>query len=183
MKLNPASVDRYSARFHRRLCKASPSAIAEGLEWYETAADTCQLMAERYGCTFLQACAVVAAFSPKTRWSHNLRLARDFLAHGTARTMGSRLNAARRALDEGLESFDPDTSPKVLEFARAIAGYPGAIVVDSWICRAAGIAKDSPTKRQRLEIQAAFRRVARRHGLTPRETQAVVWVVERGKAQ
>lgn len=183
MKLNPRNVDRYCKRFARRLVKASPLAVISGLEWYETAAETCQLLAERYGCTFLQACAVVAALSPKTRWSHNLRLARDFLATGQARTMGARLEAAKKALAEGLDSFNPDTSPKVLEFAQAIAGLPGAVVVDVWICRAAGLDKDSPTKRQRLEIQAAFRRLSRRHGLTPRETQAIVWVVERGKAQ
>ena len=183
MKLNPSNIDRYAARFNRRLRKASPLAVIGGLEWYETAADTCQLLAERYGCTFLQACAVVAAFSPKTRWSHNLRLARDFLATGTARTMGSRIRAAEKALERGLDSFSPDTSPKVLEFGQAIAGLPGAIVVDIWVCRAAGISRESPNKRQRLEIQAAFRRVARQHGLTPREAQAIVWVVERGKAQ
>lgn len=183
MRLKLANVDRYAARFNRRLRKASPSAVIGGLEWYETAAETCQLLAERYGCTFLQACAVVAAFSPKTRWSHNLKLARDFLSTGQARTMGSRIRAAQRALERGLDSFSTDTSPKVLEFGQAIAGLASAIVVDVWICRAAGLAKDSPTKRQRLEIQAAFRRVARKHNLTPREAQAIVWVVERGKSQ
>lgn len=183
MKLKKSNIDKYAARFARRVRKASPLAITEGLDWYETAADTCQLLAERHGCTFVQACSVVAALSPRARWAHNLRMARDFLATGQARTMGSRIEAARRALDEGLDSFNPQTSPKVLEFARAIAGYPGAIVVDVWICRAAGLDKDSPTKRQRLEIQAAFRRVSRQFGLTPRETQAIVWVVERGKAQ
>jgi hypothetical protein len=97
--------------------------------------------------------------------------------------MGSRIRAAQQALERGLDSFNPDTSPKVLEFAQAIAGLPGAIVVDIWVCRAAGLDKDSPTKRQRLEIQAAFRRIARQHNLSPREAQAIVWVVERGKAQ
>ena len=79
--------------------------------------------------------------------------------------------------------FDALNGPKTSAFARALTGDDQAIVVDVWMLRAAGYTKDSPNKTDYAEISAAIRNVSDKMGLSPRTTQALIWILVRGSAE
>ena len=72
---------------------------------------------------------------------------------------------------------------KTNAYAKAIAGDENAVVIDVWMLRAVGIEKKSPTKNQYNEMAEAVTKVAIELGLTPRTTQALIWIVVRGSAE
>ena len=49
-------------------------------------------------------------------------------------------------------------------------------------CRAAGLGKDAPNKREYREIAEAVRMVAADYGYQPAVMQALIWILIRGKA-
>ena len=71
---------------------------------------------------------------------------------------------------------------KTNAFARAIFGDTDAVVVDVWMMRAAKMPTDSPSQSQYKALTEAVETVAREFGLTPRTTQALIWIVVRGSA-
>lgn len=75
------------------------------------------------------------------------------------------------------------SGPKTTAFARAILGDEQAVVIDAWILRVFDLQPEQKVtgKRQR-EITAAFTEAAAVVGETPRDLQAIVWCVVRGKA-
>jgi hypothetical protein len=73
--------------------------------------------------------------------------------------------------------------PKTNAFARAIAGDENAVVVDVWMMRAAGYGVDSPNKTQYTEVTEAIKTVSNKFGLTPRTTQALIWIMVRGSGE
>jgi hypothetical protein len=78
--------------------------------------------------------------------------------------------------------FDALRGPKTNAFARAIAGDENAVVVDVWMMRAAQAGVDNPNKTQYAEISQAIKRVANLYKMTPRTTQALIWILVRGSA-
>jgi hypothetical protein len=78
--------------------------------------------------------------------------------------------------------FDGLNGLKTNAFARAISGDMDAVVVDVWMCRAAGLGKDAPNKREYREIAEAVRIVAADYGYQPAVMQALIWILIRGKA-
>jgi phage terminase small subunit len=48
--------------------------------------------------------------------------------------------------------------------------------------RAAGMDRNDPTKTQYKMLSDLVRLMASEHGLTPRTTQALIWIVKRGSA-
>jgi hypothetical protein len=74
---------------------------------------------------------------------------------------------------------------KTNAFARAIAGDTQAVVVDVWMCRAAGLGKDAPNKTEYRAIADAIRTIAstRVVNMEPATLQALLWIIIRGKAE
>jgi hypothetical protein len=79
--------------------------------------------------------------------------------------------------------FDALKGQKTNNFARAIAGDENAVTIDVWMLRAAGMTIDSPNKTQYRELVQAVNDTAMIEGLTPRTTQALIWIVYRGGAE
>ena len=73
--------------------------------------------------------------------------------------------------------------PKTNAFARAIAGDENAVVVDVWMMRAGGFGIDSPNKTQYTDVTNAIKTVANKFSLTPRTTQALIWIMVRGSGE
>jgi hypothetical protein len=55
--------------------EATPDQIARGMAWYEGASALAQGIADKTGCTFEEACAVVALCSPGRMWEGNAMIA------------------------------------------------------------------------------------------------------------
>ena len=159
---------------------ATPDIRAAAATWYAEAGTFARDL-PRHDWSFETACAVVAAFSPRIRWDQNKRKAFQY-AHGIMpKGLRSHIVAADRCVAKG--GFDGLDGLKTNAFARAIAGDQNAVVIDIWMCRAAGLGKDSLTTGQYRAISDAVRTVAREHNMAPAVMQALIWIVVRGKAQ
>jgi hypothetical protein len=124
-----------------------------------------------------RAACIVAAFSPRERWSVNVRKALQYSIGVTPSGLSNNVAMADASLVHG---FDALKGLKTNAFARAIAGDNDAIVIDVWMMRAAGMQVDSPNKSQYNMLADCVRNIASEHGLTPRTTQALIWIVKRG---
>jgi hypothetical protein len=76
--------------------------------------------------------------------------------------------------------YDALKGLKTNAFAKAIAGDENAVVIDVWMLRAVGIEKKTPNQTQYKQLADAVAKVAFDNGMTPRATQALIWIVVRG---
>lgn len=147
--------------------------------WYSEARAVAQEVADVMDISLEAAASVVSAYSPRVTWSRNVTLAVAHAQGSMLPCLGSSRKAALRAQVDG---FDALSGPKTNAFARAIAGDDDAVVVDMWICRAAGVNPDRLTPAVYEDVAQSVRTVARRHGLSPATAQALIWIRVRGKA-
>lgn len=171
---------RTYVRRMQRILDAAPITEREveaAAQWYPMAGQYAAELAGRHGLTLEAAACVISAFSPRVTWQRNVELARLFCeGEATPGLSNSRL-AAEKAVMHG---FDALTGPKTNAFARAIAGDEEAVVIDTWMCKAAGLDRDAPSTVQYRNIAQAVRTLARRHGLAPSTMQALLWGRVRG---
>lgn len=76
---------------------ATDAQLASGVSWYPDALQWATALADRTGYTVVQVAAVMAAFSPQTRWADNLRDAENLLRDLPKRSgvMGDNMIRAR----------------------------------------------------------------------------------------
>jgi hypothetical protein len=194
---------RYAtARVEGWLLAADVDDLALGLRWYDNAYAIAEELAREsdlmksgdmlrpirgWSLTVRQCAGIIAALSPRCQWASNVAGARAMVRAAmmgepepvVAGTRGNRRKAWRIA-----NGADPDavlSGPKVRAFWANICGDVEAVTVDVWAARAAeGHANDQAPVRRRYElVSEAYRRAARRFGLTPRDAQAAVWTIYR----
>lgn len=153
--------------------------IEQAAVWYMEAEKVAHKVAENLGVSLEIGASVVSAFSPRERWTSNVAKAISFSLGEEVTGLSNNLKMANASLHLG---YDALKGLKTNAFARAIAGDENAVVVDVWMMRAAGMQKDSPNKTEYREISDAIRPIAERFGLTPRTTQALIWILVRGSA-
>jgi hypothetical protein len=159
--------------------------FAAGLEWYDNGRKLAAEMAEEFDVTPEIAAYVIAATSPRTIWSFNVKHARAILAYDDAPSgaMGTNDTRGRMVRDFGVSAIG--NGPKVNAFARNLSGDDNAVTIDMWAVRAAcgDIPDNILTRRGVYEtIAEAYRIAARKFGITPAQMQAVIWVAIRGRA-
>ena len=168
-------------RFRSLLSSATLFDLRAAEAWYDSAAEfAASLPVLRPAWNMEVACSVVSAFSPRVTWAHNKRKAHEYAQGITPKGLRSHVAAADRCVADG---FDGLRGLKTNAFARAIAGDRDAVVVDVWMCRAAGLGKDAPNKREYRMIADAVRIVAAEHRMDPAVMQALLWIIVRGKAE
>jgi hypothetical protein len=124
--------------------------------------------------------SIVAAFSPRERWSSNVAKSLAFSMGKPVSGLGNNLRMAQNAMTLG---FDALKGQKTNAFARAIAGDTDAVVIDVWMIRAAMMDASKGINKSQYDMLAdTVRLMAKEHGLTPRTTQALIWIVKRGSA-
>jgi len=179
-------IDMNYENTYRQIVKsAKASQIEQATQWYADAEAVAHEIVDIYktrgmDVSLEQAASIVSAFSPRQRWSTNVRQALRF-AHGddTMRCLPNNLKMAQRALEIG---FDALNGKKTNSFARNIAGDENAITIDIWMMRSAGLTKDSPNKTDYTQLSKAVEKIAQETAMTPRTIQALIWVVYRGSA-
>jgi hypothetical protein len=159
---------------------ATPGQIEEAAKWYFEAEKVANQVAENLNTSLEIGASVVSAFSPRERWTSNVRKAIQFSLGEKVIGLSNNLKMAEASLVLGYEAL---RGPKTNAFARAIAGDENAVVVDIWMMRAGGFAIDSPNKTQYTEVTEAIKTVANKYGLTPRTTQALIWIMVRGSGE
>lgn len=161
------------------ISKATLGQVEQAATWYLDAEKIANKVADNLDTTLEVGASIVSSFSPRERWSTNVEKAIAFSLGKEVRGLSNNLRMANNSLELG---FDALKGLKTNAFARAIAGDANAIVIDVWMCRAAGENYTSPNQTQYRELSKAVADVAKEHGLTPRVAQAIIWIVYRGSA-
>lgn len=180
-RINHDRVRTYQRRFQRILRQATQAHLDDAEGWYDAARQVAQDVADRLEVPLEHGASIVSAFSPRMHWGRNKQLAQRYSrGERSLNCLSMLIRLADLALEHGFGAFRRD---KTRNFAKAIAGDTSAIVIDVWICKAAGLVKESPTIVQYREISQAVRRIANRYQLTPRTAQALIWCLVRGRAE
>ena len=159
---------------------ASLGLVETASTWYLTAHEVAlEMIHANNSLTVETASSIIAAFSPRERWATNVAKAMEFACGGVPTGLSQNLRMAINAKADGFAALN---GPKTNAFARAIAGDVDAVVIDVWMCRAAGV-KDSPSKGEYTMCADAIRTIATETGLSPRTVQALIWIVVRGGAE
>jgi hypothetical protein len=174
--------------FNRYLAIAKTATVAQvelAVQWYADAElvahDVARILNARgINATLEMGASVVSSFSPRQRWNRNVVQALEFAHTGKANGLGNNLRMAENSLVLG---FNALKGLKTNAFARAIAGDENAVTIDVWMCYAGGLETNSPNKTQYREMSQAVVDVAHEIGLTPRATQALIWIIFRGSAE
>jgi len=178
-KIDSNRVRKYRRAMARCLTDVTATDVESATQWYADAYTVAADVAWRMNVPLEHGAAIVSAFSPRVHWSRNITLAIDYASGRTPGCLKQSILAADRATARGFDGLRAD---KTNSFARAIAGDEEAVVVDVWMCRAAGIDRDAPTTVQYREISSAVRSLAREWKVAPRTMQALIWIKARGKA-
>jgi len=151
-----------------------------GAGWYRGSRIVARSISRSTGVSLSTAAGVLAAVSPRLRWSSNVAVA-EALCAGKPVTGVFRANLAKaERILEGNRPLAVLGGDKVRAFYRAIMGDPDAVVLDVWMMRAAGWTKASLSSREYEALSEALRSAAARVGLDPADFQAVVWTHVRG---
>ena len=159
--------------------RATLGQVEQASVWYHEAQEVAQEVANNLNSSLEVGAGVVSAFSPRERWASNVTKSIAFSLGQEVKGLTNNLKMANAVLDVG---FDALKGLKTNAFARAIFGDTDAVVIDVWMMRAAAMPTDSPTQGQYLALTKAVNKVAGEFGLTPRTTQALIWIVVRGSA-
>lgn len=164
-------------------------AIAEGKDWYPNAWNICKQYGKWYDVTPERVAAILAVTSPRARWSKNVEATIGILQdmhRPEYKRMPSygilRKNAAKGMLIANDRYYSRHvTGPKVTNFYLNILGHTDPITVDAIMGKAAGFGSDIRVG-MRTQIEDAVTSLSSVLGITPRDTQAAVWIAYRGSA-
>lgn len=160
--------------------KATLGQVEQASKWYLDAEKVAHEVARNLERDLEVGASVVSAFSPRERWTTNVAKAIAFSLGQDVVGLPNNLKMANQALTLGYKALN---GQKTNAFAKAIAGDENAVVIDVWMLRALGIEKKSPTQSQYKEMAEAVRKVSIQLGLTPRTTQALIWIIVRGSGE
>jgi len=179
--LHPMETTAPEYLYHNCIMQATLAQVEQASVWYHDAQDVAHNVASNLGVSMEVGASIVAAFSPRERWSSNVHKALSFSMGMQVKGLTNNIKMANDALELG---FDALKGQKTNAFARAIAGDTDAVVIDVWMIRAAGMDASKGVNKSDYNMLAdTVRKIASEHGLTPRTAQALIWIVKRGSAE
>jgi hypothetical protein len=174
-----AEVSEHS--YYQCILQATLAQVEAASVWYHEAQEVAEDVAENLGVSLEIGASIVAAFSPRERWSSNVAKSLAFSMGKPVVGLSNNLKMAESAMTKGFDSLN---GQKTNAFARAIAGDTDAVVIDVWMIRAAYLdASKGVNKSQYNTLVNSVCKVAKEFGLTPRTAQALIWIVKRGSAE
>jgi hypothetical protein len=174
-----AEVSEHS--YYQCILQATLAQVEQASVWYFEAQEVAEDVAENLGVSLEVGASIVAAFSPRERWSSNVAKSLAFSMGKPVVGLSNNLRMAESAMTNGFNALN---GQKTNAFARAIAGDSDAVVIDVWMIRAAYLdASKGVNKTQYNTLVDSVRKVAKEFGLTPRTAQALIWIVKRGSAE
>jgi hypothetical protein len=160
----------------------------EGIYWYPKVHIMAVKLAKRYDRPLFQVAGIIAALSPRNKFSRNMVDAESILRDGPAAVVATFGANKRKALSI-LQALDYEevlgilNGNKVKAFCSNIfhAGHDKEVTIDVWMLRLMGI--DGALSDQKYEDMAfAVRTIAQQLRLSPKALQAVTWIETRGAA-
>ncbi len=183
---------------------ASAAEIADGKAWYSVAGDIASVIADQYGITRSTAISVIAALSPRNKWTRNVvdaeALISAYVAAGVEQarltkvcTFGTNKEKAIKALEHEASADEAVrwddllailSGPKLREFADCISGRDNVCIDGHAWCIWQGsrvTLADVPSigVKLRREIKADYAQAAADLGLKASDLQAITWVTWR----
>ena len=177
---------------------ASAGEQSEGLTWYQRANVAAVRLADQYEISIETAAGVIAALSPRNKWSRNLVDAENLIAAYVAAgpeaceeikvcTFGAN---KKKAVDILIWSAGEEVAkeilsgPKLIEFYSCIIGQDDVCIdghaYSIWFGDRVTLAKvPSIGKKLREEIKKDYPAVAKKNNLKGYEVQAITWVAHR----
>ena len=185
----------YATNINKVFKLSTQAELAHGLEWYKAAKAACQEMADTCELPLAVVVGVVAALSPTNRWERNLIDADNMLSTFTSGgyvedtapcTYKTMRDKAWKILEDGIAQDADDIAktlngPKITDFFWCIMGADVCVIDGHAWCIANAdrrTMQEVPSigKKLRRELQAAYSKAGKRHGMTAFEMQAVTWV-------
>jgi hypothetical protein len=170
----------YYAIYSGLIKNATFGQVEQASKWYLDAERVAAQVARNLDSTLEVGASVVSAFSPRERWTNNVTKAISFSLGNHIPGFKNNMLMANNAIAFG---YDALKGLKTNAFAKAIAGDENAVVIDVWMLRAVGIEKKTPNQTQYKQLADSITKVAFDNGMTPRATQALIWIVVRGSAE
>jgi len=168
--------------------KATAKDINDGKNWYLSAYNEAQKLANEFNLCPLKCAGVISALSPNNKWAQNLKdahkVCKAFTENKGANdvkvcTFNTNKFKAFAILNNLVEITND--SRKTYSFIRNV-GYLDSerVTIDIWHLRACyGKDKGTPTPLVYDQIEALTLRKAKKLGLTGYKYQAIIWVVIR----
>jgi hypothetical protein len=177
-KITRDDIDTYVSNIIAMWNRATSEQLAAGRAWYSVARDIASIIGNgdvRLGS------GLIAALSPMTQWSLNVRNAAAIAAGEPVGTLSDSLVKATRILSgEDFSTVLPAGS-KTWNFAHNITGESDHVTVDRWAIRIAlGWDKNKLKDAQYVILADAYRKAAAEIGETASTVQAVTWCAIRG---
>ena len=166
----------------------------DGEQWYPTARAIAQNLSDEYGVRLNVAIGVIAALSPRNKWSRNVIDAENLIsvfvsdpeAAATVKvcTFGANKAKALKVLNTPDATFEAVqailSGPKLREFSSCIYGLDDVCIDGHAYCIWNGgrtSLKDVPSigVKLRKNIKADYQQAAEDLGLTPSACQAITW--------
>lgn len=172
----------------------------DGANWYKSAHKIALNLADDYGLTLQTAAGVIAALSPRNKWSRNVidaeNLIETFVRDPESAvnikvcTFNKNKEKALKILKNNQDFFTDNTreilsGPKLNEFFNCILGVEDDVCIDGHAyCIFNGSRtslKDVPSigVKLRKEIKSDFRKAAAKFNISAAEMQAITWVTWR----
>jgi hypothetical protein len=157
---------------------ATPEHIAQANGWYSEAQDIAKSMSNLSGLSIEKCASILAAFSPRERWTTNVKYANMFIQGGQPPALTNNINMAYAAMVHG---FDALNGLKTNSFARNIAGDMDAVTIDTWMVKAAGMDNRKGVNNSQYRILTEIvRDLAVDYRMAPAHLQALIWIIVRG---
>lgn len=184
----------YVRNINKVFAQVQEHELNHGLSWYEIAKAECQTMADRYELPLHIVVGVVAALSPTNRWERNLvdadHMLETYVSGGYVEdtapcTYKKMRDKAWHILQDNPHTIE-DTAfilkgPKITDFFLCIMGQDVCVIDGHAWCIANAdrrTMQEVPSigKKLRQELQGAYSRAGKKHGMTAYQMQAATWV-------
>lgn len=164
--------------------QATDAEREHGRAWYATAERYVRTIAEHTDTDTARVAAALAALSPRNPWAWNVQ---DAAAYATAARVNADMPSATTFGNNRVNAWKflrgehdwASAARKVRSFVRNCTGDTDAVTLDVWALRVAYMGEHSGQVREReyTLLSDAYRNVAMRVNETPRDVQAITWVV------
>lgn len=178
MKVNTQLLESVTAKYSTLANSIKGQALSDAMSWYCEAQAFARHLTTLTPWTLEVASCVISSFSPRNKWANNKAQALLFAMGGKPKGLKNNLRMAQASTRLGFTALK---GLKTNAFARAIAGDMSAVVIDTWMVKAAGLdSAKSLSKGKYLALAAAVTIVARRMGWDNAQAQAAIWCAVRG---
>ena len=178
MKLNRPLFESVTAKYSTLAQSITGQALTDALAWYCEAQAFAKHLTTITPWSLEVASCVISSFSPRNKWANNKAQALSFAMGVNPKGLRNNLRMAQASTRLGFAALKGN---KTNAFARAIAGDMTAVVIDTWMVKAAGLdSSKSLSKGKYFALASAVTAVALGMGWSNAATQAAIWCAIRG---